>query len=318
MNPEEIKKLYWKDNLSTRKIAHLQHTHQRAIIDFMKAHNIPRRNRIEAVIKGCKKYDKKEFSGNECEKAYLLGLTLADFRRRRHGYQINITAGSTHPAFILLFRKIFEKYSPIKEYVRYNKEMNKCERQIDVTLHSSFDFLLGPKDIPEWVMKDNSVFLHFLAGYADGEGTLSIGKSDNKYVSFIFAIASEDVEILKKITEKLKFMGFTPLFKKIRTVGEFNILWGKKLTYTKDHFLVRLKKKVEVISLLPILPIRHPEKILKRKLMLKLSGSSLISDTYAEWAELRNSIKNEVESYHAKNRADYLRRSSFKISSARE
>ena len=115
MRQRDLNDLYWRSGLSTRKIAALFHTHQKRILDFMAVYGIPRRNRIQAVVAGCTKYVKPPFAGDLTEKAYLLGLAFADFRRRRHGFQVDISLHTTHPAFVRLFKSIFGRYAPLRE-----------------------------------------------------------------------------------------------------------------------------------------------------------------------------------------------------------
>lgn len=292
---KELRQLYWEQGLATREIAKKFGTHQRAIIVLMKKYGISRRDRISAVIKGAKKYDKPPFSGDLHEKAYLLGLTLADLRRRKHGYQVDLSVGSTHPAFIDLFCSSFEKYSHVRKRACFNQTRKRGAWSVEVQLHPSFNFLLGPKEVPDWVICDDLIFLHFLAGYNDGEGCICIAKSDNTYVSFIISIASCDKEILEAIFIKLQDLGFHPSLVRNRKAGDANILNGRVLTYKKDKWCVRLKRKDEVLRLLQLLPMRHSEKIRKRALMFELKNLCKIQDLMPRWKQLVNEIKNEVE-----------------------
>ncbi len=294
---EELRDAYWTAGLSTRKLAAKFCTNHRTIIRLMKHFGIPRRNRIDAVIRGCTKYVKPPFSGELTEKAYLLGLALADFRRRKHGYQIDISLSTTHPAFARLFRVLFEKYAPIHERPRFNFFTKRCEWSLEAQLHSSFSFLLGARRVPDWVTRNQEVFLHFLAGYADGEGTISIGKNSKRCVSFVFAIASGDKSILAFLFRGLKQMGFHPSFRRSRKAGDANYFWGNLLHYKKDRWVLRLKRRDEVLRFLKVLPIRHPEKIEKRDLMLRLKDRVYLCDVDYSWSGLKNRIGLEVDAY---------------------
>jgi len=313
---EEIQRLYWKVGLSTRKIASKFGVSQTPVINFMRVYGINRRSRILAVIAGCKKYDKPPFDGNLAEKAYLLGLALADFRRRRHGYQINIALSTTHPTFAGLFKKLFEKYAPISERPLCDRKTGRCQWMLDTSLHPSFKFLLSPKEIPSWVANDSNAFLNFLAGYFDGEGTISISKSDEMYNTFIFQIASSDHKIIRGIALELKKRGFRIFFARTRLAGTLVKFDKITLRANKDRWTVRVKRREEVLQLLKILPIRHPEKIAKRELMFRLQDKSYISDTAKKWGALRWRIKKDVEAY-VLEAAARLSLNSFKSSSAR-
>lgn len=296
-NADELRCLYWNEGLSTRALAKRYGTHQRALIQWMRKFEIPRRNRIQAVIKGCSKYVKIPFDGTSQDKAYMLGLTFADFHRRRHGYQIRIATKTTHPAFSKLFKDLFGNFTHLYERPTFRRETRKYGWELEVLLHPSFDFLLLPKHIPKWVLQNDGVFLHFLAGYADGEGILSILRNTKRYVAFLFCIASEDKAILRSIWSKLKNMGFHPFLRRLRKAGETNTFNGQVSYYRKDQWVLRLKRRREVIKLLEMIPIRHGEKIRKKQVMLDLRDKVHIKDVKNAVLKLRNEIRTEVTQY---------------------
>ncbi len=300
LTKEELIYNYRDLGLSTRALAKKFHTHQRAIIQTMCKLGISRRNRIDAVIAGTKKISRVPFSGNQEEKAYLLGLTFADFRRRCHGFQINISAGTTHPAFVALFKSLFGKYSPISERPYYSSTSNSYGWVVDTYLDASFDFLLAKKQVPNWISTDSGLFLSFLAGYFDGEGTVSICKNSSKCVSFILAISSQDKGILFSVYRGLRQFGLHPSFRRIRPRGTYSLFRGRLVPCNRDVWFVRLKRKQEVLSLLGLLPLRHSEKIRKRALMFSLKGCCYLSDVMPPWKKLKGEIKSEVDEFIAK------------------
>ena len=293
----ELHDLYWNKGLSTRALAREFGTHQKTVLQWMSNYNIPRRDRIQAVVKGCSKYVKTPFNGTLQDKAYLLGLSFADLSRRRHGYQVQVAVHTTHPSFGNLFKTSFEKFTHVYERPRASREKNKYEWELEAFLHPSFDFLLSRKCTPRWVLQDNSVFMHFLAGYADGEGILSIAKNTERCVAFLFCISSEDKVILRSICSKLKSMGFHPSLRKLREAGEINVFNGKISCYTKDFWMLRLKRRKEVIKLLERLPLKHSEKVRKKQLMLKLRDKVYQKDVENGVLRLKNEIKSEVLKY---------------------
>lgn len=194
------------------------------------------------------------------------------------------------------------------ERPNFRKDTHKYSWDLEVLLHPSFDFLLMPKGVPRWVLRDDELFLYFLAGYTDGEGILSISKNTKRDVAFLFCIASEDLVILAPVCSKLKTMGFHPTLRILRKSGEINVFSGRISRYRKDHWVLRMKRKAEVIKLLQMLPIRHSEKIRKRQLMFELKDKIHIKDIENFVLELRSEIKAEVlqyaraaeEAYHKK------------------
>lgn len=294
---EELYRLYWVEGLSTRAIAKNFDTHQRAIIRLMQEYGIPRRDRIRAVVKGCIKHVKIPFNGFLQDKAYMLGFTFADLGRRRHGYQIRVSSRTTHPAFSELFKDIFECYANVYGRPYFRKNIKKYNWELEAFLHPSFEFLLSPKGVPEWVLREDGLFLNFLAGYTDGEGTLSISKTTKRNVSFLFCISSGDTEILVPICKKLKTMSYHPTLRILRKAGDTNTFDGLISRYSKNHWMLRLKRKKEVLKLIQILPIRHGEKIRKRQLMLELKDKFSIKNVEKPVMKLRNEIKSEVSQY---------------------
>ena len=92
-------------------------------------------------------------------------------------------------------------------------------------------------------------------------------------------------------------MGFNPSFRRTKKAGDGNRLYGKLLHYRKDRWSIRLKRRAEVLSLLEILPIGHPEKIEKRKMLFDLKDKIYIRDIEDQWAELKNKIRKGVDAY---------------------
>jgi hypothetical protein len=78
-----------------------------AVRHWMMKYDIPRRNRYEATIK----YPRESFSGDEYERAYLLGLRAGDIHaRKRATNTIGINVTTTRPAMFRLCKEIFCKY----------------------------------------------------------------------------------------------------------------------------------------------------------------------------------------------------------------
>src|SRR3989338_4669024 len=72
----ELEELYLKKRLSTRKIASISGYSRSTIHRKLKHYNIQRRSLAESEIK----YNRTPFSGDLCEKAYLIGFAMGDLR----------------------------------------------------------------------------------------------------------------------------------------------------------------------------------------------------------------------------------------------
>jgi len=293
----ELERLYCTEGRSVCWLTARFRLGRLAINRLLDSYGIKRRSRIDAVIRSRRKYEKPSFSGSYTEKAYLLGLSQADFRVRRHGYQIDVALSTTHPAFARLFLELFSKFAPVSERAYYNRTTGRYGWRLAVYLHPSFDFLLGPKQVSREISSSTENFLHFLAGYSDGEGTISIGRNSPRCVAFVWAVASSDKSILTSIYRGLVRLGFHPYFGKSQEAGTANRMGNLALHYRKPRWVVRLKRKAEVIKLLSLLPLRHPEKIEKRKVMFDLRTKCYISDTLPQWRNLRDEITTSVDVY---------------------
>jgi hypothetical protein len=76
------------------------------------------RDKVEAQIAAVSKYERRPFSGDALEKAYLMGLRYGDLHVVRHGRAIRVRVSTTHPAMAKLFESLFSPYGHIQHYPR--------------------------------------------------------------------------------------------------------------------------------------------------------------------------------------------------------
>ena len=151
-----------------------------------------------------------------------------------------------------LFEECFEKYGHVHKYP--NKDVWKIYAYLD----DSFDFLLEkPKRIQNDIKDGGKIFMSFLAGYADGEGTLTITPNNKKNVIRWFIIGSEDIGILRDIKGKLTEDGYHLTLHITARKGEKRG-YG---TLSKDLWRLGIYRKDEVLKLLRELPLRHKDKL---------------------------------------------------------
>jgi predicted HTH domain antitoxin len=282
ISKEILEKLYWKKKLSMPRIAKLLKTTYNTIWHKMKKYGIKIRSISEAKLK----YIKIPFSGNLIEKAYLLGLRAGDISAKLDGKQVTVITGTTHFSQVQMFKKVFEKYSPVKFYEASIKDGRKAWI-VYCRLHPSFKFLLKkPNYIPVQILKNDRLFFSFLAGYADSEGCWNIYKQkDSKKARGRFQIISGDKTILKQLTQKLKKIGFKPLFGLSRKSGHKCKVGVSNL----DMYYLSLNHQKDVLKLSKILIkySKHPEKIWKMKFIMKNQGKN--------WEEVKDELKKFKE-----------------------
>ena len=253
----------------------------------MRNYCIPRRTRSQALMR----YPKKPFSNNSIEKAYLLGLRAGDISATQHRKQVQVIVGTTHPAQIKMFERVFMGYGHVGKYL-YRQD-NRCKWYIHCLLDKSFSFLIKkPRTIPDQIIKDFNACMAFLAGYTAAEGNWNICKQGT-YLGLVFRLRSYDYVILAQIREKLIEIGFHPQLK-------LEISKGTERGYSKlvqDFWVFSIARRAEVIRLAQcLLPLsKHEEKIRKMRLALKLSAEKYWKNCKGRVVALRHAIKREVE-----------------------
>ena len=157
-----------------------------------KIHNtkINPRNQWEANIK----YVRNDFSGDNQEKAYLIGFRLGDLHvetRKEPDSPIRVSSGTTKEVQLKLMTRLFSPYGHI--WISGPHAIN--EYQFETKLNRSFDFLLPKhKQVPDWIMRRESNFWSFVAGYTDAEGNIGVYTNRAR-----FRIRTYDKQILFQI-----------------------------------------------------------------------------------------------------------------------
>ena len=108
-----LEDVYLKQRLSTWAIEKKFGIPRSRIYTHLKRHGVPIRSIAQSHIR----YARSDFSGNLCEKAYLLGFAIGDLRVRNHNglksETISIGCSSTKIAQINLIQDLFSKYGRV-------------------------------------------------------------------------------------------------------------------------------------------------------------------------------------------------------------
>ncbi len=204
---------------------------------------------------------KHNFSNNLLEKAYLIGFRIGDLNvvRRSSLSSIIVKSNTTKVEQATLLKKLFSKYGPI--WISRPKSRLSVYH-FTATLNDSFSFLL-PKhtSIPVWIVRSKNLFLSFLAGYSDAEG--SIGIYDGRAS---FRIGSYDKIILNQIHELL-------IKYRIRNTIILETKAGKygNRVLNGDFYRVSIRDKMALkLCLSELLPyLKHKNRIKCARLALK-------------------------------------------------
>lgn len=309
---EELRNMYWAQRMNTRQIAEKYGVWPEAVRHWMVKYGIPRRNRYEATIK----YPRKPFSGDEYEKAYLLGLRAGDIHaRKRATNTVGVNVSTTSPAMIELFETTFRGYGFVKKYPAKGPLV--YEWYVYCDLDRSFEFLI---EKPVEVSKNNGGFYAFLAGYVDSEGTWTFSYQNDR-LRLHFWIKSQDIKLLNEIKKKLENDGFHPSGPHLRVKGGTSTSRltsnGKILvTNSKDYFQLDLCKRDEIVRLAKKLVLfsRHKEKMGRMRLVLEAVEERLTKEKIKNFIEAANIKTKECVKvaelgylYRHSNKASFLR-----------
>jgi len=208
ISSEELKSLYLDQKLSIYEISEQYKCSPVTVYRWLNQYGIEVRPAGGSTFE----YPKKDFDGDLNEKSYLIGLRLGDLHVEEGSWAIRIRCTSTHQEQIDLVRKIFEDYGGI-----WISE-SKVKRGVGITVHLnlSFEFLVPKVDeIESWILDDDELFVAFLAGYVDAEGSFIVSGRRS-----IFKLDSCDEKILHQAWAKLCDLGVMfPSLRLVRPAG---------------------------------------------------------------------------------------------------
>jgi hypothetical protein len=263
------------------------------------------RDKVEAQIERVRIHQKRSFLGELLELAYLSGFAVGDLGISRHGRAVRAKLSTTHPAMAVLFRTLFSASGPIYEYPRLNKIVGH-QWAFDCDLDSSFEFLLGAKRNPMGMVQDEKMFLSFLAGFFDAEGSLYFHKK-GKTGAFELSITNTNLELLQEIAARLTQVGFHSVLRKVRVDRDAAIESGMT---NPSEFMWRITiwRHKDVNRILRTLALRHPEKIVKAKIALRFAlevDFATRVSILTEWASLIRNIRIQCQNYIASARISW-------------
>jgi hypothetical protein len=220
------------------------------------------RDKIDALRKALTKHQKRPFSGDPREKAYLVGFAQGDLYVTRHGRAVRVKTGSTHPAMAELFVNLFGKYGPVYLYPRKAK-VTGYEWSMDADLDESFQFLMEKsKTIPEFVIRRGKLFFDYLGGFFDAEGSISLHRSAPFH--FEIRITNTNLPLLEKIIAKLSREGFAVSTGAGKSgFAPSSRVW--RITIWRYH---------DVHNFLRRVTLRHPERKAKGRITLQWNPAS--------------------------------------------
>lgn len=246
---EELLELYIHKRLSTWRIEKLYGFSRGTVHRKLKEYGLKTRDLADSNTI----FERKDFSGDLVEKAYIIGFRIGDLGVRKiypNSKTICVASGSTIPEQIELIKRLFENYGKVWTQKTKDGKIN-----IQINLNLSFDFLLT-KEVPKWVLQNKDHFMSFLAGFTDAEGWIGVYKK-----VAIYSLGNCDKDLLELIRNNLIKFGVEN-----RPLSRVNRK-GKPTTggyyFSSDYYTLRVNKKKDLLDLfIQLKPyIRHENKI---------------------------------------------------------
>lgn len=212
----QLESLYIKLNLSPYKIGVMFGCSFATVTNRLKDYKIPLKNQSLSR----QKYPKYDFSGDDSEKAYLLGFRIGDLNVYQTSDKSDFIVARCHTTTqeqVNLMDDLFSRYGRITKSPSQHGSFH-----INCYLNKTFDFLLGKNCHLEQFNTKLTVF-SFVAGYIDAEGYFGLSQGRAR-----LKIDSYDTEVLSWIHNQLINSGIRSILKVI-SVCRDSRNFGKKL-----------------------------------------------------------------------------------------
>ena len=255
----DLLKLHYKQKKSAYEIGRIYNCSFGTVANRMKEYGLKPLSR--SIIQS--KYAKTDFSGDDKEKAYMIGFRLGDlntYQTVSHSDVIVVRCHTTREEQADLIKKLFCKYGQVTIG-------GKRSLYINCFLNKSFDFLLKKEDgVEKWITDSGECSNNFAAGYIDAEG--NIGVYDGRAR---FKVDSYDKNIIFWIHDWLKRNNIScpnPI-----RIGKKGHVYDKKLgyKYNADLWRVRVSIKESLFILFSIIKplLRHGTRLQHLNMCLK-------------------------------------------------
>jgi hypothetical protein len=308
-----MKQLHWTRGLSLNDIADLVGNNTSGYSSWLfKRLELRSRPFEEARLKGVSKhlriYERRPFDGIDMDKAYILGLKHGDLSAYvPFGNVTRVSTSTTHPALAELFTSLFSPFGHVYNLPRYKKDTKTYEWNFQAILDDSFAFLLEPREkCRHWVREQDERMLAYLAGLVDAEGHIRIYPNP-RTVGIIISIWNTDIDLVRFAYYCLKQLGYRPMepYLDKRAGGESS---GFHIERKKDYWRLQLGRFDEAQSLLQRLPLRHREKIERKRLALSIFKGEDYEDIGAKVSSLAKSFKEEARQHTRMAELEFLAR----------
>lgn len=275
---EALFDLYVNKKLTHKQISEKLGYSRFGIQSKIKLYKIPSRSFSKALTK----YPKYDFKNNLIEKAYLTGFRLGDLNVSKVRRLIQVRCSTTKENQITLIKSLFMPYG----YVHVWKA-KRGTLEVVTLLNTSFTFLLPKSDsVEKWITDDTNIFLSFLAGYSDAEGSYYLRKPyfrSGKLQWPIFEIQTYDKNIISFIHKKLLDIGVENKLTMSRAGGYVD---KRGIKTNKDCWRVSICKKQALWNFIKLIePFHKHEDKLKSLTLAK--ENLLMRNTFSNCRKIK-------------------------------
>lgn len=267
LDKKTLENLYITKRLDSYAIAKILKCSPSHIRDNLREFSIKTRSVQEAKSLMKPRYKRTNFNGSANEKSYLIGFRLGDLhisKTHPNSPTIRASCNTTKKDQLDLISKLFSGYGYVSKYPR---DKNGAIA-IRCFINNSFDFLLKKEDkIDEWILRNKSCFMSFLAGYADAEATFCICGGDG-----VFSLKTQDKNILWQIYERLNRLGI--LCKAPGMFRPAGYVDKRGIKNNKDAWILTIYRKDSLLKLIKFLDPELKHK--KRRLDMEKVKKNII------------------------------------------
>jgi hypothetical protein len=280
---EDLSEMYLARRMSCSRISLELGVSTGTITKLLEEYSIPKRSISDAN----RKYAYHPFEGDKLQAAYLLGFRTGDLHAAVSGSEIRVSTTSTHAAMGRLFDALFSKYAHVGKTPSLGKGRYQWAHYC--YLDHSFGFLLRkPRYVPADILENTELFLAFLTGYLDAEGSYRIYQQEET-AAFSLRVNSEDEDILRNLAMGLRRMGYHVYFK-------LAVRHSEDARFRRDVWTLGMFRKDEITDLAKKLKHVHDEKIRWQSLILR-SPKSTWREISPYVMQLQDDIVKETAEY---------------------
>jgi len=282
-----LTRLYYQYGLSQQRIAEILGVSRRTVAKAFKFHGLTTRNRSEATSIAKTKIPRRPYDAEVDGKSIveINALTHTDFSARKMRRTFRLFSSTTHLGQIIFFKKVIDNYQQgiTRCSPRFKKNGFPPPYQWDAyaDLHETFEQQVVTNgvdylDILRNKELDRETILLYFTRAVECDGGIAIKEKHGKLMGEVF-LESKNIIYLKKLGEIITKELNIPIY--YCSIGN-------------DMYRLWISLKQETLDILEEMPIIHPEKLWRKRLVLDYLGEHVTQELSEKIEALRAAIVN--------------------------